>query len=102
MREDKICVTDFLKKFESEIYKYTKHSHRARWQDLQFKHSHEIFSAGTILSVVDFAENYTFAAQKIIKVNTIILTKFRYLSMLYIDILNKILMALKSRVTIEM
>ena len=33
-------------------------------QDLQFKHSHKIFPAGTILSVVDFAENYTFAAQK--------------------------------------
>ena len=57
-------VTDFIKKFESEIYKYTKHSHRARWQDLQFKHSREIFPTGTILSVVDFAENYTFAAQK--------------------------------------
>ena len=37
LREDKICVTDFLMKFESEIYKYTKHSHRARWQDVQFK-----------------------------------------------------------------
>ena len=49
---------------ESEIYNYTKNSHRARWQDLQFKHSHEIFPAGTILSMVDFAENYTFVAQK--------------------------------------
>ena len=57
-------MTDFLKKFESEIYKYTKHSHRARWQDLQFKHSCEIFLARTILSAVDFAKNYTFAAQK--------------------------------------
>ena len=62
LREDKICVIDFLKKFESEIYKYTKNSHRARWQALQFKHSHEIFPARTIFSVVDFAENYTFAA----------------------------------------
>ena len=62
--EDKICVTDFLKKFENEIYKYTKHSHRARWKGLQFKHSREIFPAETILSVVDFAENYTCAAQK--------------------------------------
>ena len=64
LREDKICVTYFFKKFESEIYKYTKHSHRAWWQDLQIKHSREIFPAGTILSVVDFAENYTFATQK--------------------------------------
>ena len=64
LREDKICVTDFLKKFESEIYKYSNHSHRARWKDLQFKHSRETFPVETILSVVDFAENYTFAAQK--------------------------------------
>ena len=54
--------------FSQEIwkwnYKYTKHSHRAWWQDLQFKHSHEIFPAETILFVVDFVENYTFTAQK--------------------------------------
>jgi hypothetical protein len=61
---DKICVIDFLKTFEEEIYKYTKHSHRSRWKDLQFKQSHEVFPLGTILSVVDFAENYTFVAQK--------------------------------------
>ena len=30
LQEDKINVTDFLKKFEKEIYKYIKHSHRAR------------------------------------------------------------------------
>ena len=57
-------MTYFLKKFESEIYKYTKNSHRERWKDLQFKHSHESFPAGTILSVVALAENYTFVAQK--------------------------------------
>ena len=57
-------MIDFLKKFEEEIYKYTKHLHRARWKDLQFKQSREVFPPGTILSVVDFAENYTFAAQK--------------------------------------
>jgi hypothetical protein len=64
LKVDKICVIDFLKKFEEEIYKYTKHSHRARWKDLQFKQSREVFPPGTILSVVDFAENYTFTAQK--------------------------------------
>jgi len=57
-------VIDFLRKFEAEIYKYTKHSHRARWQDLQFKKSREFFPPGTILSVIDFAENYTFVPQK--------------------------------------
>jgi hypothetical protein len=28
LKVDKICVIDFLKKFEEEIYKYTKNSHR--------------------------------------------------------------------------
>ena len=64
LKVDKICVIYFLKKFEEEIYKYTKHSHRARWQDLQFKQSREVFPPGTILFIVDFAKNYTFATQK--------------------------------------
>ena len=34
LQEDKISVTVFLKKFEKEIYKYIKHSHRAQWQDM--------------------------------------------------------------------
>jgi hypothetical protein len=45
LKVDKICVIDFLKKFEEEIYKYTKNSHRSLCQDLQFKQSH----AGMIL-----------------------------------------------------
>ena len=56
-------MIDCLKKFEEEIYKYTKHSHRARWKDLQFKQSCEVFPQGKILFVVDFAENYTFPVQ---------------------------------------
>ena len=62
--EDEIFLIDFLRKFEAEIYKYTKHSHRAQWQDLQFKKYCEFFPPGTILSVIDFAENYTFVPQK--------------------------------------
>ena len=57
-------MIEFLKKFEEEINKYTKNSHRSRWQDLKFKLPREVFPLGTILSVVDFAENYTFATQK--------------------------------------
>ena len=57
LQEEEIFAIDFFRKFEAEIYKYTKHSHRARWQDLQFKISHEFFPPGTILSVVDFGEN---------------------------------------------
>ena len=31
---------------------------------MQFKQSHDVFPRGTIFSVVDFIENYTFEAQK--------------------------------------
>jgi hypothetical protein len=64
LKVDKIYVIYFLKKLEEEIYKYTKHSHQSRWKDLQFKQSREVFAPRTILSTVDFVENYTFAAQK--------------------------------------
>ena len=57
-------MIDFLRNFEAEIYKYTKHSHRARWQELQFKKYREFFPPGTILSIVYFAENYAFFPQK--------------------------------------
>ena len=53
-----------MKKFEKEIDKYIKHSHRPRWQELQLKQSRDVFPQGTIFSEVDFAENYTFEAQK--------------------------------------
>ena len=63
LKVDEICLIEFLKKFEEEIYKYTKHSHWARWKDLQFKQSCEVFPPGKKISVVDFPENYTFNAQ---------------------------------------
>jgi len=62
--EDEIPISDFMVKFQSQIYKYIKHSHRSRWQASEFKHSREVFEPGTILSLVDFAENYTFASQR--------------------------------------
>ena len=46
LREEEFFVIDFLRNFEEEIYKYTKHSHRARWQDLHFKIFHEFFPPG--------------------------------------------------------
>ena len=62
--EDEIPISNFMDKFQSHIYKYIEHSHRYRWQALEFKHSHEFFEPGTILSVVEFADNYTFAPQR--------------------------------------
>ena len=62
--DDEIPCSEFMEKFQNQIYKYIKHSHRSRWQASRFKQSREVFEPGTILSVVDFAENYTFAPQK--------------------------------------
>ena len=59
--EDDIPILDFMDKFQSQIYKYIKHSHRSRWQALELKLPHEVFEPRKILSMVDFAENYTFA-----------------------------------------
>ena len=64
LQEDKISVTEFLKKFEKGIYKYIKHSHRALWKYIQFKKSCDVFPVGTIFSVVDFEENYIFESHK--------------------------------------
>ena len=38
---------------------YVKHVHDTRWQDEQFRACRDTFPIGTILSVADFAENYT-------------------------------------------
>ena len=59
--KDDIPILEFMDKFQSHIYKYIKHCHSSRWQDLEFKHSREVFEPGTVLLVVEFAENYTLA-----------------------------------------
>ena len=60
---DDIHVSEFMGNFENHIYKYIKHSHKSKWQDSEFKHSHEVFEPGTILLMIHFAENYTFSPQ---------------------------------------
>jgi len=59
LEEEGIKVIEFLKKFETKIYKYTKNSHRAPWEDLQFRKSQKIFPPRTILLIVNFGDNYT-------------------------------------------
>ena len=59
-----ISLTYFMNLFRDQIYDYIKHSHSARRQELQLKQSWDVFRKGTILSIVDFAENYTFTLQK--------------------------------------
>ena len=53
-----------MNEFKSVIIpKYIKHSQYARWLDGKFHICKNIVSIGTILLVVDFAENYTLAPQ---------------------------------------
>ena len=55
-----ISVASFISNFKKNIfYKYARHSHRSQWLDQQFRMCKETFPIGTIISVVDFAENYT-------------------------------------------
>ena len=61
---DKISFHAFMDEFKSVIIpKYVKHSQYARWIDGQFFICKNTFSIGTILLVVDFADNYTLASQ---------------------------------------
>ena len=54
----------FILDFKKNIfYKYARHSHRSQWLDQQFRMCKKTFSIGTIILVVDFAENYTLKPQ---------------------------------------
>ena len=58
-----VKVCDFISEFRGKIQQYIKHVDMARWQDEQFRICRDTFPLGTILSVVDFAENYTLQPQ---------------------------------------
>ena len=56
-------VCDFILEFHGNIQQYIQHVDMAQWQDEQFRIWQDTFPLGTILSVVDFAENYTLQPQ---------------------------------------
>ena len=57
-------VADFISDFKDNLfYKYARHSHRSQWLDQQFRVCKDSFPIGTIISVVDFVENYTLQPQ---------------------------------------
>ena len=58
-----VRVCDFIKEFFQETQEYVQHVHVARWQDEHFRICRDTFPVGTILSVVDFVENYTLQPQ---------------------------------------
>ena len=56
-------VCDFISEFRGKIQQYIQHVDMARWQDEQFRISWDTFPLRRILSVVEFAENYTLQPQ---------------------------------------
>ena len=53
-------MASFISDFKENIfYKYARDSHKSQWLDQQFRMCKDTFSIGTIISVVDFAKNYT-------------------------------------------
>lgn len=54
----------FRTTFREAVYPYIAHAHGAKWQDRQFRACLASFPMGVVVSVVDFAENYTFTPQQ--------------------------------------
>ena len=52
-----VQVSDFIKEIIENTHQYIQHVHSKRWQDEKFRICRDTFPRGTILSVVDFAEN---------------------------------------------
>ena len=50
---------EFILEFCGNIQQYIQNVNMEWWKDEQFKICRDTFPLGTILSVVDFAENYT-------------------------------------------
>ena len=56
-------VCDFIPEFRGKIQQYIQHVDMARWQDEKFRICWNTFCHGTILSVIEFVENYTLQPQ---------------------------------------
>jgi len=60
----KTSVDTFLYHFKRQLYPYIEHIHTTKWQDRQFHACLESFPPWVVISVIHFAENYTFAHQQ--------------------------------------
>ncbi len=49
--------------FKPKLQTFVKHNFVSRWQDKQFKASIVSFPKNTIVSIVEFVENYSFEVQ---------------------------------------
>jgi hypothetical protein len=55
--------SELISYLKPKLSYFVRHNFTARWQDQQFKHCRKSFPADTIVSVIDFAENYSFEVQ---------------------------------------
>ena len=58
-----VQVCEFISEFRGKILQYIQHVDMERWQDEKFRICSDTFPLGTILSMVEFAENYTLQPQ---------------------------------------
>ena len=56
---NQVKVCDFISEFHGKIKQYIQHVDMARWKYEQFRICWDTFPLRTILSVVEFVENYT-------------------------------------------
>ena len=63
-----VQVSDFVKEFIEKTHEYVHHVNLTWWNDEKFWISRDTFTHGTILLVVDFAENYTLQPQNEIQI----------------------------------
>ena len=63
-----VRVCDFIPEFRGKIQQYIQHVDMARWKDKQSRICRDTFPIRTILSVVEFAENYTLQPQNEIQI----------------------------------
>lgn len=54
---------EFLEYAASKMPTFVLHQHTARWQDSEFKACLETLQSGEVMSLIDYAENYSFKAQ---------------------------------------
>lgn len=54
---------DFLSRADGKVGPYILHSFEARWQDAAFRECIATFPPGTVVSIADVAENYSFQIQ---------------------------------------
>jgi hypothetical protein len=56
-------MAEFISYFKPNLKKFIKHNYVATWQDTQCQLAMETLLEGSILSHIDFAENYSFQVQ---------------------------------------